>query len=306
MPEVESKSPLNATVSCTVDKALIEHQANYEDEEQTSLLTDTKSITEYAENGVLHYAQHIIANTTYKRIFAFGCSGDETHHAIRPIYVDESGYQLLDKINGFENFNTKNIKQFYKEQILGETPPEILETQELIKKSAELHEALRNYGQLGDKEKPLVVSAILLALSYDDFSVNSLKGHQKSTDGIKIYNAISNYMDEVDVSPEVKKSKVLHQFNIIKDRTLLNQVDERLKNKNKESELSKTPLRYFTEFIQNNILASIKANAKEDVLIPTGECYDLYAQSRIPIDRIAQGRSMSLFQASQHKARMSS
>ena len=41
-------------------------------------------------------------------------------------------------------------------------------------------------------------------------------------------------------------------------------------------------------------------------LIPTGECYDPCAQSRIPIDRIAQGRSMSLFQASQHKARMSS
>ena len=41
-------------------------------------------------------------------------------------------------------------------------------------------------------------------------------------------------------------------------------------------------------------------------VIPTGECYDPYAQSRIPIDRIAQGRSMSLFQDSQHKARMSS
>ena len=263
-PEFTAK--VNDFLLVIEDKALIEHQANYEDEEKTSLLMDTKSITEYAENGALHYAQHIIANTTYKKIFAFGCSGDETHHVIRPIYVDESGYQLLDKIDGLENFNTRNIEQFYKEQILGETPPEILETQELIKKSAELHEALRNYGQLGDKEKPLVVSAILLALSYDDFDVNSLKGHQKSTDGIKIYNAINNYMDHVDVSPEVKKSKVLHQFNLIKDRTLLNQVDKRLKNKNKESELAKTPLRYFTEFIQNNILASIKANAKEDVL----------------------------------------
>lgn len=248
------------------DKASTQHQANYKDEDQTSLLTDTKSITDYAENGALHYARHIISNTTYKKIFAFGCSGNETHHVIRPIYVDKSGYKLLDKIDGFENFNTENIEQFYKEQILGETPPKILETQELIKKSAELHEALRNYGQLGDKEKPLVVSAILLALSYDDFNVDSLKGHQKSTDGSKIYNAISNYMDEVNVSPEVKKSKVLHQFHIVKDRTLLNQVDERLKNKNKEKELAKTPLRYFTEFIQHNILASIKANTKEDVL----------------------------------------
>ncbi|MDG0996153.1 MAG: N-6 DNA methylase [Gammaproteobacteria bacterium] len=239
------------------NKALIEHQANYEDEEKTTLATDTKSITNYAENGALHYAQHILVNSNYNKIFAFGCSGDEVHHVIRPIYVDKSGYKLLDKIDSFENFNEGNIEQFYREQILDETPPKILETHELIKKSAELHEALRNYGQLGDKEKPLVVSAILLALSYDDFNVNSLKGHQKSTDGIKIYNAISNYLDEVEVSPEVKKSKVLHQFNLIKDRALLNSTD---------TQLEKTPLYYFTEFIQKNILASIKANAKEDVL----------------------------------------
>ena len=64
--------------------------------------------------------------------------------------------------------------KYYKEQVLGETPPEILETKDLQKKAAELHEALRNYGQLGDKEKPLVVSAILLALSDDDFNVDNL------------------------------------------------------------------------------------------------------------------------------------
>jgi type I restriction-modification system DNA methylase subunit len=120
-----------------------------------------------------------------------------------------------------------------------------------------LHEALRNYGQLGDKEKPLVVAAILLALQDVNFKIDNLIGHQRSTDGLKIFTAVENFMKEVDVSPEVKLKKVLNQFNIIKDRTLLNQIDERLK---------KTPLKYFTEFINAHIATSLKANIKEDIL----------------------------------------
>lgn len=239
------------------DKAEIEKQANYENEEKTILATDAKSITAFAENGVLHYANEILTKTTFRKIFAFGCSGDEKHHIIKPIFVDESGYKLLENVENFENFNETNIEKYYKEQILGETPPEILETKELQKKAAELHEHLRNYGQLGDKEKPLVVSAILLALQDVNFSVDNLIGHSRSTDGIKIYNSVKNYLYDVKVSPEVKLNKVLNQFNIIKDRTLLNQID---------TKLTKTPLRYFTEFIKTNILASIKANSKEDVL----------------------------------------
>ncbi len=97
----------------------------------------------------------------------------------------------------------------------GKLPIEILETQELIKKSAELHKALRNYGQFGDKEKPLVVSAILLALQDKGFKVNSLTGDSIDTDGSKIFNAIEAYFKRVKVEPEVKKDKVLHQFAIV-------------------------------------------------------------------------------------------
>ena len=239
------------------DKADTDKQANYSDEEKTKLATDTKSITDYAENGALHYANEIIKKTAFKKVFAFGCSGDEKHHIIRPIFVDEKGYKLLQPAENFENFSEKNIEKYYREQVLGETPPEILEVQDLQKKAAELHEALRNYGQLGDKEKPLVVSAILLALQDDDFKIENLTGHQRSTDGIKIFNSVENYMKEVNVSPEVKRNVVLNQFNIVKDRPILNKIHK---------QLAKTPLRYFTEFIATNILASIKANHKQDVL----------------------------------------
>lgn len=147
------------------NKSDTEKQVLYQDDAQQILSSDKKAITDYAENGALHYAKEIINKTNFKKIFAFGCSGDEKHHIIRPLFVDESGCKLLEKIENFENFKEDKIEQFYREQVLGETPKKILETEELIKKASELHEALRNYGQLGDKEKPLVVSAILLALA---------------------------------------------------------------------------------------------------------------------------------------------
>lgn len=239
------------------DKAELDKQAKYTDEEETDLATDVKSLKDFAENGALHYGKHIIENTNFKKVFAFGCSGDEKHHLIRPIFIDQHGYRLLQPVENFENFSAENIEKYYREQVLEETPAETLELEEVLKKSAELHEALRNYGQLGDSEKPLVVSAILLALREDANIADLLKGDNLKTDGKIIYDALSTHMSRVEVKPETKKEQVLAQFDIIKNRTLLNQVDERLE---------KTPLKYFTEFLQKNVYASVVANSTEDVL----------------------------------------
>lgn len=239
------------------DKSDLNKQANYLDESETELATDTKSITDFAENGALHYAKEIVAKTNFHKVFAFGCSGDEKHHIIRPIFVSENGYKVLKPVENFENFTEENIEKFYRYEVLEETPPETVELQEILKKSAELHEYLRNYGQLGDSEKPLVVSAILLALRENPNIADLLRGDSVKTDGSVIYDALSTHMTRVEVKPETKKEQVLSQFNIVKDRTILNQIDDRLQ---------KTPLRYFTEYLKQNVYASVVANTKEDVL----------------------------------------
>ncbi|GHV40796.1 hypothetical protein FACS1894179_07920 [Bacteroidia bacterium] len=239
------------------DKSDTEKQANYTDETQAELATDVKSLIDFAENGALHYAKTIIEKTNFKNVFAFGCSGDEKHHIIKPIFVDDKGYKILQPVENFQNFSIENIDRYYREQVLDEIPVETLELEDILKKSGELHEALRNYGQLGDNEKPLVVSAILLALCNEDFKIETLTGDDKNTDGNKIFIALSYYMDKVEVTPNTKKEKVLAQFNLIKDRTILSQIDQRLQ---------KTPLKYFTEYLQKNILATVKVNSTEDVL----------------------------------------
>ena len=249
------------------NKSELEKQVLYSDEDSQIISTDQKAITNYAENGALHYAKEILAKTNFKKIFAFGCSGGEKHHNIRPIYVDESGYKLLEKVENFENFSDENIEKYYREQVLGETPQEVLELADILSKSKKLHEELRNYGSLGDAEKPLVVSALLLALSDESFSLKSLTGDSIKTDGQKIFDALSTHMARVKVQPEVKKEQVLNQFTLIKDRTLLNQKHEKLKVEiSKNNYLEKTPLKYFAEYIEKNILKSVKANTTEDVL----------------------------------------
>ena len=68
------------------------------------------------------------------------------------------------------------------------------ETAEILKDAATLHNDLRNYGNIGEKNKPLIVSGILLALRETDaWKLLSGKFNWRyyKTDGSKIYTAIS-------------------------------------------------------------------------------------------------------------------
>lgn len=253
-PEYTAKS--GEFIIVIEDKGDLSKQAKYEDE-TSELSMDTDSVCNFALNGALHYAQNIISKTNFDRVFAFGCSGDEIHHEIRPMFVNPDGYVILDPVDNFENFSESNIDAYYREQVLKETPMEEVELEKILAKASNLHEYLRSYGSLGDKEKPLVVSAILLALSESTFNIDNLKGDSKKTDGLILYNDVRTYLDRVDVSPETKRDMILSQFSILKDRTVLNQVNP---------SLGKTPLRFFVEYIKENIKDSMLFNSPEDVL----------------------------------------
>lgn len=227
------------------DKAETNKQAIYCEKNPKKLDLSTKAITDYAENGALHYAKHIAKNTNFKKIFAFGCSGDEKHHIIRPIFVDENNYQILSEVDNFKNFNEENIDKYYKEIVLKETSAENIEKEELLKKSKELNKQLTFYGQVSDQEKPLVVSAILLALN-ENLDIDSLTADDIKKDGDKIHDAICCNLKRIDVG--TKRDSILNQFIFIKDRPLLNEYDEKL---------GKSPLKYFTEYIKNEIFPAI-------------------------------------------------
>ncbi|GAB6168825.1 N-6 DNA methylase [Clostridium carnis] len=223
---------------------------------------EQSDIKNYAVNGAVFYGRHLVKNTSYKKIIAFGISGNEKKHKISPVYIDETEYyRELPEVESFISFNESNIEEYYIREILKEATDKEKETSEILKDASTLHEDLRNYGNLKDIDKPLIVSGILLALresEFKNFSIDDLTGDSIKSDGQKIYDAISSNLIRCNVSPDVKKDKILSQFSIIKDTKVLNEINEKL---------NKTPLKHYTEFLYDKIYKSIKyTKSSEDYL----------------------------------------
>lgn len=221
-----------------------------------------KSVENYAVNGALHYGLHLSKNTSYKKIIAFGVSGNEKRHKISPLFIDERGnYKELEDVETFLLFSENNIDEYYIKKILKEQTSEEKTTEEILKDAKTLHEDLRNYGSIQDKDKPLIVSGILLALremEHKNFSLDNLNGDSIKTDGQKIYEAIEANLQRSQVNPQVKKDKLLSQFLVIRDTKVINE---------QNATLGKTPLKHYAEFLHENIYQNIKyIHSAEDYL----------------------------------------
>lgn len=242
------------------DKASLDKHLKLNENKVVSM--QPEDVIGYAVNGAIFYGQHIIKNTNYKKCIAIAVSGDEKKHRISPYYVDETKYYRdLNDVESFISFNEDNIEEYYIREILKEDTDQEKETAEILRDASKLHEDLRNFGSIQDKDKPLIVSGILLALresEHNNFSIDSLTGDNIVTDGQKIYTAIETNLQRSGVSPEIKKDKLLRQFAVIKDTQKINEINKTL---------GKTPLKYYTEFINKKIYKSIKyTHSAEDIL----------------------------------------
>lgn len=231
-------------------------------DEKGLIMQDVKSVQDYAVNGALFYGKHLAANTSYHKVLAFGVSGNEKRHRITPVFINERGdYQELSDVETFISFNENNIDEFYMKEILNEETEIEKTTAEILKEAEKLHNDLREYGTLTTEQKPLIVSGIMLALrevEYRTFSIDSLVGDTVKTDGQKIYEAIRSNLLRANVTPDTKRDKLLSQFAFIKDTTKINEIDETL---------GKTPLKYYTEFLNNTIYKNIRyQDSAEDYL----------------------------------------
>lgn len=240
----------------SLDKHIYLNENNIIDTENVAAVKD------YAVNGAMHYALHLIKNTSYKKVIGFGVSGNAKRHRITPFFVNERcDVYSLDDVETFISFNEDNISEYYLREILKEPTDIEKTTEEILKDAAELHEYLRTYGQLTTEQKPLIVSGITLALreiEFNNFSIDSLVGDSTITDGQKIYEAIKANLNRANVTPDTKREKILSQFSLIKDTTKINEVEEKL---------GKTPLRHYTEFLYNSIFKNNKyKNSSEDYL----------------------------------------
>ncbi len=219
------------------------------------IASDTKALTDYAVNGAWFYAKHIAENSDFHEVFAVGVSGDEKHHRITPLFInDREGYKQLDDLESFVSFSPNNIREYYERNVLNIDTDAEKTTEQILKDAAELHNDLRNYGALKDQDKPLVVAGILLALDEIErrnFSIDDLVGDQieGSRDGDKIMNAIEAKLKRANVGPETKVQTMLGEFQIIRNSFRLNE---------KNNTLGMTPLKHYAQFLYKNVYSAIK------------------------------------------------
>lgn len=227
-----------------------------------------KDVENYALNGALWYARHIVENqNTYKKIFAIAVSGDSKRHKITPLFIDNGALikEPLKDIETFNLLNEKNIDEYYKREVLKEESSKQKTKEEIEKIAANLHEDLRNYGALDDRNKPLVVAGILLALDEmrtKNLDLEYLNNDKVDSDGKKIYELIESNLKRSNLAPEVKRDKVLIQFSVIKDTKKINELCEITDKKGLK--ISCTPLKHYVKFIKENIFDSIHTIKNSD------------------------------------------
>lgn len=215
------------------------------------------AVSKYAVNGAVHYAIHIVNNSYFNSVIAIGITGTEKNHRIQPCFVSKKGLKKLSPLDTLVNLSEEHIEKYYRIHVLGEKSSEEILVEDLIVTAKKLHEDLRNYGQLKEEEKPLVVSGILLALEDEYFNPEELRGMKRPTDGAKILDSINNYLESVEIAPEEKKKIILNQFQFLKDRVILNEVNPYLKM---------TPLRHYALTIKNKVRFGFKQNIDYDIL----------------------------------------
>lgn len=215
---------------------------------------------DYAVNGAIHYAKHIIEKTdSYKEVIAIGIAGNSLHYEIHPYFVSEKEVKALPDMKSLEDISPENVEEFYNVAIKGELPKEERELREVNKIAADMHEKLRNYGQLEGEKKATVVSAILLALEEPTFTLSQLQGSGRagSSDGKLIFDAVKRFLENAGIIPYAKVGEMLDQFTFIQSDVTLNTIN---------SILDMTPIKYFATTLKNEIMEKIKSNTDFDIL----------------------------------------
>lgn len=238
---------------------------------------DIPSLSSYAVNGAVHYANHIVTKTSsFDEVIAIGVTGDEEVHNIQPVLVSitngEITEEILPKIFDFQVFHPDNINEWYSVNVLGEFSTEQKRIFELQNVSKELHEDLRNYASLEGENKATVISAILLALNEEDFDIKKLTGNKYpkkndgseditkpviENDGMRILKSVKDYIASEGVMPEDKVNILLNKFSFLETNLRLNETSRTLRM---------TPLRYFAKKLQDKVIHHFKQNTDYDIL----------------------------------------
>ena len=244
---------------------LIECKASVKDHISPRLKRGEESkpadIRKYSVDGVLHYGR---ALAKVRNVICVAVSGQSANALKVAVYTFTRGSQtsalLLDRA------------QMPVDRLL--TPAEYLElmrhdprvvqksVDELLALSREIHNFLRDYGKVTEAEKPLVISAILLALSHNPFraswSVTSDADLPSS-----LFAAVDSAVGKA-IPDSRRRELMMAAYTFLKTHPELTK-PTKIKLKGR-SEVKASPLRYLIQDMEDHVLPFVEAYTYVDVI----------------------------------------
>lgn len=196
------------------------------------LKMDDKSISGYAVNGAVYYAQSIIASKKYSEAVAIGISGESEEEIKVSVYYVFSSSIAPKLVSTYTNLNflqnNKSFEAFYTEATITDVERHkiLIQSRDQILKQAKKLNKLMNNHNIGIEQRVVYVSGMLLAMQdivheneiiKGGLTIDDLHGYQtdKSRDSVLVMNQIQEYLSMKDI-PMEKKNIMIEQFkNVI-------------------------------------------------------------------------------------------
>jgi len=207
---------------------------------------------EYAVDGALHYAKFLAGNFD---VIAIAVSGTDPKHIRVSTYRQLKGSVSAEPLPSPQGqVNTLlPVKQLL--GLLTFDPAVVQRTEaELIAFSRVLHDYLRDYAKLSESEKPLVVSAVLLALRDNAFQINWPK-YSANHLANELFSAIGRITKDAHIG-ERKREIMLAPYAFVSTHPELS----------KPNADGETPLRRLIVDIDEHIRPFLKTYENVDVI----------------------------------------
>lgn len=245
------------------------------------LLTDPKSINNYALNGALHYAKKMVESKQFTEVYAVGIAGegekDNLNKKIRVYLVRESLEPKLIETRTLISFANENFKDFHKENKMSEEDKHKLLENKMsdLKKSAKELNIIFNDNAVSVESRSIYVSGMLLAMQ-NGLTPDGLLGRDPNSnlsDGKIIFGHIVDFLTMRGI-PESKRKMMISSFNTIQndpDKDIVRNTEVTVSGRTKSKRSAELSINkeLFT-FIFENIYILIEDSSHLDTL---GELY---------------------------------
>lgn len=214
--------------------------------------TNIKAVADYAVDGAIHYGAALSANFN---VIAIGISGTNPTDLLVSHYYFKKGDAEPKELEGYDQLRSP---EDYSQVFRRDDELVAKREEELAVFARELHKKLHADAKLGEKEKPLFVSAVLVALQSSMFRSGYKQAISGSELAESLYASVENVFVGMHITEE-KRRAIMQPYGFLKTRT------EFTAEINSVGEVN-TLLKNLIYLIEENVIPHINNLSSYDVL----------------------------------------